>query len=407
MNTNVEEIANIKNALKKIGYKAHTTCGRQTMELQKSNLPYVKTLLSFHYSEGYGYSIVWSLALFTDEYLVSGTKSKFEYICNLINFVFTGQKNIIKELERRWSNNQLQYCWSDDDFEEMIEFIEKNGHLLLLRYADYKNIVEDILIQEKFSDDMMKKHGKPIEPKIKVYANLAILYKLAGDKENAILMMENCIHLFSSFVTPDNVGLLRYIAYLEHLKTGTPLPDIKDDSDQASAFVLEGNDVYILVNKKSAKEEDLLKLFGGADRFGKSEKAECGTTGEGVVISKAGKWAIIRCDAMLYINLDNTAFEEQMRQFSDTYGRVMLFINQDTSGTFGFIVYKKGERIRQWMSSEGEVLDNVGKPIRGESKRFTDTLGDNTDPWTVANFLDSQIGLTHGDLEKCKAKRYS
>ena len=81
-------------------------------------------------------------------------------------------------------------------------------------------------------------------------------------------------------------------------------------------------------------------------------------------------------------------------------------MNDDTTGTFGFEIYKKGEAIRKWMSGEGEVLKSEGKMISGEKKRFEDNLKE-TSVEDVVDFIDTVIKITHDDLEKCKSTFYS
>ena len=96
-----------------------------------------------------------------------------------------------------------------------------------------------------------------------------------------------------------------------------------------------------------------------------------------------------------------------LSDMSTKYNRAILFVNQDTTNTFGFEVYKKGEFLRKWMAGDGEVLENIGKPITGERKKFTEQLKKEQDVESVQKFLDSVLKITYGDLEKSKCVAYN
>jgi len=233
----------------------------------------------------------------------------------------------------------------------------------------------------------------------------AAIYEERGEIEKTIEILSRDIGVVRAW---DDVRSLRKTAYLEYLKNGTPLPDIKDPDDNTSLIQMVGNDIYIFLNKKTIKDSDMLEYFGGIENFDKPQKVsyEDMNNDEGITICKAGKWSILRIGIDMFLNYDKEKIENMLSDMSKKYNRAILFVNQDTTNTFGFEVYKKGEFLRRWMAGDGEILENICKPITGEKKRFGDTLKDEQDAQSVTDFLDSILKITYGDLEKSKTLLY-
>ena len=232
------------------------------------------------------------------------------------------------------------------------------------------------------------------------------------DMQNqAIESLTNAIECFQENIRYTNGGfaycLERKKVYLEYLKNGTPLPYIPSPTDKASILALTGNDIYILLNKKNTKDSEILEYFGGIKNFNKAQKVSYEDVyDDGIMISKVGKWSILRVGVDLFLNFEQDKIESMLVELSAKYSRAILLINQDTSNTFGFEVYKKGEFLRRWMAGDGEVMENIGKPITGEKKRFMDILKDEQDSNSVVEFLDGILKITYGDLEKSKSMFY-
>lgn len=87
----------------------------------------------------------------------------------------------------------------------------------------------------------------------------------------------------------------------------------------------------------------------------------------------------------------------------------LLYLSDNSTSIlsiFSWSKFKKGELLRRWIAGDGEVMENIGKPITGEKKRFVDTLKDEQDSDSVVEFLDSVIKITYGDLDKYKTLFY-
>jgi len=275
--------------------------------------------------------------------------------------------------------------------EDFIKLFENLGMEIVEKYLDPKNNLQYLL------------DGYQTEKSISKAREIAIIYEQLGDKIKSASFLKECISKYN-----DEYENNRYLAYIGFLEKGASLPHIPSPLDKVTTIQTTGNDIYFLINKKTIKDGDLLEYFGSIDKFNKPQKIsyEEMNNEEGITILKAGKWSILRIGIDIFLTLDQEKIESMLVELSAKYSRTILFINQDTSNTFGFEVYKKGEFLRRWMTGDGEVLENIGKPITGEKKRFTDTLKEKQDSDSVVEFLDTVLKITYADLEKSKTLLY-
>ncbi len=278
------------------------------------------------------------------------------------------------------------FGWRESDKEELIYYLD---HQLM-------EFVTQMIDKERFFSVNLENLG----------ANGQIVYyEDQGNTNKIINILISEVEYYKHWT---DISSLRRKAYLEYLKNGIPLPDIKDPDAQASFFQLAGNDIYIAVNKKTIKDNTILELFGGTDIFSKAQKSNYdeNLSDDGLTIGKLGKWTVIRCGLEIFANTDQEKMNGILTKLSSEYNRAILFINQDTSGTFGFEIHQKGTAIRKWMSGDGKVIINEGKAVSGEKKRFGDSLKKEQDEQSVQEFLDDTLKITYSDLEKCKSSFY-
>ena len=406
-----KEVA-LKEILKKIGYKNHAYCGKNMMEKRLGKSAFLFSLVSYSYTIGSGFSLDYSIGLKTKNeslrYITDKSGDTY-YLCGLINYVLTNKETVIFEAILSWSKNQLQFSWKDNQFKEMIYFLINTDDKLSDRYSILENIVNDYLDEIECNKNLLMQNGKPFQEHSQDYSQLSVLYYLFKDYKNAIKMAEKALKIDTKYLENNDYRILQKQAYIDHLTNGTPLPYIPSPYDNISPLQLDGNDIYILLNKKSIKDTDILDYFWGIKNFDKPQKVNYKdmNNNDGITICKAGKWSILRIGTNLFLNYDQEKIESIVAELSDKYKRAILFINQDTSNTFGFEVYKNGELLRRWMAGDREVLENIGKPIIGEKKRFMDTLKKKQDSDSIIEFLDGVLKLIYGDLDKSKTVFYA
>jgi tetratricopeptide (TPR) repeat protein len=398
-----KSINRFKVAMVELGYKKNTDCATDTYGKKNKNINFLYSLISFTHTINIGYSIDWNLLVKIND-KVFGEIS----ICGLINFVLTNDEKIIYELERRWSDNQLKYAWKDSQFEEMINFIVLVDEALSKKYDDIDHIINEYEMQQEYEKKLWLEAGKKYPEISQKYTNLSMLYYLFEDYNNAIKMEEKALLSNSSYFDENHYVILENKAHINYFKNGTPLPEIKYPMDETSVFEPIGKDIYIAINKKAIKDEDVLEYFGGKDSFEKGEKIsfEDVPNSQGLSIIKVGKWCVVKCDFEILSSFEQNSWEESLKKLSSLYKRVVVFTNEDTTNTFGFEVFKQGELIRRWMASEGQVLENIGKAITGEKKRFLEQQSDANDELEVIDFLNSMMKVTYAELETCKVVNY-
>ena len=397
--------------LKKLGYRLHNGIGYDLMERKLYPDKEWYGLIGYSCSD-YGISIEWDLML-------KGDNDAMKYIaCDefFIPLVFQLDKHaeIIFHSILTWSNNQLVFSWPFHKFNEMIDFIKEADMQLSKRYQHVENIIEDMLKDNMKLKEIYKKNGR-VYGKVEErgsHESLAMIYAVYDMKEQAIEHLSKTIEYYKTdtryltYVPP--YCLQRKEVYLDYLKHDTPLPYIPSPADKVSLFQLTGNDIYIALNKKTIKDNNILEYFGGIKNFDKPKKISYKdlNNDNGFAICKVEKWSILRIGIDLFLQFDQEKIENMLSDMSTKYNRAFLCVNQDTTNTFGFEVYKKGEFLRRWMAGDGEVLENIGKPIIGEKKRFNDTCKNEQEVESIVEFLDSVLKISYGDLEKSKTVLY-
>lgn len=403
----------LRETLKKLGFKNHSYCGQNMLEKTFDNSGFFVSLVSFNYTCGHGYSIDWSLGLKSNNdslrYIYDCREKKENYLCGIINYVLTGSKTTIFESTRRWSANQLQYGWLDSQYDEMIEYLQSFIKEKETKYLNVESIIFDLMLQDDEEKALWLKHNKIKPTNSHIYDMQAILYIHFCQIEKSIHILEKSIECEKLNITIYNLHLIkRKEAYLEHLKYGTLLPYIPFPNDTASIFNLTGEDIYVVINKKAIKDIALLEYFIPKESFAKPKKVaiDDSTESSGIIISKLGKWSILRISFDVIQKFQKDKMETILQTLSSQYTQAILFVNQDTTATFGFEMYKKGELLRKWMSGDGEVLENIGKPLKNEKKLFLNTLTENTDEQSITSFLDTILKITQSDLDNSKSLYY-
>ena len=400
----------IISALQELGYKPHSGIGNDFMEKKLYQDKELYGLIGYSCSD-HGISLEWDLMLKGDNNAMQYIACEEFYIP--LAFQLDKHAKIIFRSILTWASNQTVFSWQFQDFDTMIGFVKKADLYFLERYKSIERIIEDIFASRQQLKELYEKNGKVYSKNNECYfwESTTLVYIMFDMQNQAIESLTNAIECFQENIRYTNGGFAYCLeskkVYLEYLKNGTPLPYIPSPTDKASILALTGNDIYILLNKKNTKDSEILEYFGGIKNFNKAQKVSYEDVyDDGIMISKVGKWSILRVGVDLFLNFEQDKIESMLVELSAKYSRAILLINQDTSNTFGFEVYKKGEFLRRWMAGDGEVMENIGKPITGEKKRFMDILKDEQDSNSVVEFLDGILKITYGDLEKSKSMFY-
>jgi len=344
---------------------------------------------SFQSSLSFDLYLEKGLAFYLEPWLLQGKEKNIRISTNegALTFNILTNKRLIKRFDTSEGGTfDWNYLYVNDFLQYFEDTVEK--------------FIERVL--QDYPINMLNKTDSLIVKAI-VFEQLGDLEKAAKFLEEELMRLQNLKGGVEEYVTR------RYRAYIDHLKNDTPLLHIPSPYDIASVFKLRNNNIYILLNKKTAKDTDILEYFGGVERFANGEKVSCEqeVPDDGMAIDKLGKWSVLRVGMEVLSSYRQEEVANALSSLSEAYSRAILFVNQDTSGTFGFEVYKKGGCVRRWMSGEGEVLVNEGKALSGEKKRFTDKLSEDTDEESVKSFLDAIVKITHADVEKCKGMLYT
>jgi tetratricopeptide (TPR) repeat protein len=288
-------------------------------------------------------------------------------------------------------------CWGYESLDAFIEYLQTDVMEIIEKYINPINHLEYLIELDKNSDT---------HPLLFV---IAVIYEQLGNINEAIDYLEKYIEWRLSYRGIDKNDLIQHRAYIDYLKNGTPLPYIPFPNDIVSVFSTKGEDIYIAINKKAIKDSELLEYFSPQDSFTKAKKISFNDTidDEGIIISKLGKWCILRLSFDMINEFSQDKLEILLKTLSEKYTQTILFINQDVTATFGFEVYKKGELLRKWMAGDGEVLENIGKPLKNEKKQFLDTITEDIDEQSVISFLDTIIKVSHNDLDNSKSVYYA
>jgi len=393
MKTN-EILAQLKQELKKFGFIEHKAKNYgKGFFLKNGEYPFQIAVLRIIVLDNEKFYVVLSFDLRVEnglanyiepwrrdgkERYIYYTETSCNHVNNITNNKIYNNKDIV-------SGNEFE------SIESFINIFENEGMKVIEKYLNPKNNLQYLL------------DGYQTEKSISRARAIAIILEQLGDKKKSASFLKECLSQYN-----DEYENNRYLAYIEFLEKGASLPHIPSPLDKVTIIQTTGNDIYFLINKKTIKDGDLLEYFDSIDKFNKPQKIsyEEMNNDDGVAILKIGKWSILRIGIDLFLDFDKEKIENMLSNMSKKYNRTILFVNQDTTNTFGFEVYKKGEFLRRWMAGDGEVLENIGKPITGEKKRFGDTLKDEQDAQSVTDFLDSILKITYGDLEKSKTLFY-
>ena len=367
---------------------------------------FLKVILEYSISPDGYFSLSWNLMISTDKklmhYLFGNILDTEAYEDVGITYEALNDGNFISFSEYTYLNNKLSVRWHIDNIEKFYNILDEFDTKMQMRYASLNNILEDLEKKREKCDILRKQTGQTNWMKDKKsYLPKVALYELFGEKEKAIKELETYIEELPP-IDQKGYQYERLMAYLNHLKTGNPVQYVTSPADKISVLQSTDEDIYICLNRKTIKDADILEYFGGIDKFGEAEKIKCEdiVSNNGVTIYKAGKWSIIRLSFKLIIDYSQDELSNMLLDMSNKYNRAILFVNQETTATFGFEVYKKGELIRRWMAGDGEVFENIGKPLVGEKKRFIDSLKDEIDANSVSEFLNEFLKITHGDTKK-------
>ena len=375
--------------------------------LPKKNLPnFLDAVITFAVGSDGDITLSWNLVIGCKEkfmHYLFGEKLDIKSFTSVgISYEALKDGTFLESCEYTFLKNRLNIYWHINDIEKFYNILDEFDTKMQMRYASLNNILEDLEKKREKCDIFRKQTGQTnwLKDK-KSYLPKVALYELFGEKEKAIKELETYIEELPP-IDQKGYQYERLMAYLNHLKTGNPVQYIASPADKISVLQCTDEDIYICLNRKTIKDADILEYFGGIDKFGKAEKIQCEdmVSNNGVTICKAGKWSIIRLSFKLIIDYSQDELSNMLLDMSNKYNRAILCVNQETTATFGFEVYKKGELIRRWMAGDGEVFENIGKPLVGEKKRFIDSLKDEIDANCVSEFLNEFLKITHGDTKK-------
>jgi len=87
--------------------------------------------------------------------------------------------------------------------------------------------------------------------------------------------------------------------------------------------------------------------------------------------------------------------DEVLTQMSSDFGPVLSMICEGVSGTYGFSVFKNGEKMRSLLSVDGEIVDSYGAPLPEEGDASDDELSEGR----VVEILQ-KLGFSYESLTK-------
>ena len=87
--------------------------------------------------------------------------------------------------------------------------------------------------------------------------------------------------------------------------------------------------------------------------------------------------------------------EGPMKELSKQYGTVITMVCESVSATYGFSVYRRGEKIRSLTAMDGETVDEFGDALPEEEAISADFLSEDT----ILALL-SKLGFDYFGLEK-------
>lgn len=397
------------------GYKKFNSVGCYQYSLipAKSNFPnFLLPNIGYGVDKNGYFSVSFSICIYSKDdimhYLFGNLLGKIGIEDLGLGWEFVNNGDIVHKFEYRYMQKRPNLSYKLNDFEKFYKIFKDFEKKLEERYSNLDNIITD---QDKYlqiAKELNDKQGVFKAKRDSIYRyrlDRVALYKFFGEIDKAIKELEGFIKQNNK----EDIQIQRCKIYLDYLKNGTPLKYTPSPHETASILNLTNEDTYLCLNKKTAKDKDILEYFGGVDKFEKAQKVsyeQIEKQKEGIAIRKAGKWSVVRMSFEILMHFNKEELERILKSMSEQYNRAILFVNQDTTNTFGFEVYKKGELLRRWIAGDGEVLENIGKPITGERGNFKDKLKKEQDAQSVKKFLDNVLKITYGDLEKSKCVVY-
>ncbi len=105
--------------------------------------------------------------------------------------------------------------------------------------------------------------------------------------------------------------------------------------------------------------------FGGAAPAGATTFDEAASfSNDGIAIGGADGWTIL-VGSLAMFAIDPGGLAEIAKK-ADAFQMIL----EGASDTAGFTWYTGGKRVRDWLSQQGEVLTDEGKPLAAEKKAF-------------------------------------
>ena len=107
------------------------------------------------------------------------------------------------------------------------------------------------------------------------------------------------------------------------------------------------------------------------------------------VVHHNSRTAII--DPELVMMLD----EDSMKELSNQFGSILTMVCEGVSATYGFSVFRNGEKIRSLTATDGEIVDEFGDALPEEDGISANTISEDT----ILNLL-SKLGFDYFGLEE-------
>lgn len=389
-------------------------CYKHTFVPKRSRMPeFLLPNIGYGLDDAGNFSVSLSICLYSNKdimhYLFGYPLGSFGVEGIGLSWEFVKGDRVVHTFEYQYMNDKFNVSFKLSEFDKFYKSFIRFEQMSEDRYSDLDNILTD---QDKYLElakELNRKYGVFREKEANFYRfrlDRVALYSFFGDKDSAIQELEGFIEQNSNYC---DHKLKRCMEFLDCLKKGTDLKCISKPNNAESIMNIDDENIYIFLNRKTTKDRDVLEYFGGADRFDRPKNIsvdEFKNSDGDIAICRIGKWTILKISFQLIADYNQKEMGRLFSELSEKYNRAAILVNQDTSNTFGFEVYKKGELIRRWMAGDGEVLENFGKPITGERGNFKDELKRNQDVASVKKFMESLLKLNQVDFEKAKCVVY-
>lgn len=165
-----------------------------------------------------------------------------------------------------------------------------------------------------------------------------------------------------------------------------------------------------IVIARSMRPVELLASLAATGYVNESVTAETALANDNViefVQSNDGVIGIIGHDQWAAAVMEpSAAFDEAFSEYLLTLSRnrdVFMMLTQSSTGGLWFELCRQGQRVRQWIEIESQVVSNTGTPLNAQdAKWFSEQPdeGGERDFWKLVEMAESAFDFKWGDLNK-------